>query len=181
MLVLLNLVVLITFYIVRECTLPNDATDSHDPDRKRFIARAYRANAWCFFGMFILLIACVSYLIHRLKIKIRYLNINPSAFKNEIRILIITLVAFCTSYLVRWIWDMQTFLHQDSWQSSYTEMMVQLLVFFFFDFLPFICIFVVHYKNFEQQKSYVKRDYVGQESQDMIYMVENNRNYSKEQ
>jgi len=96
--VLGNAVGLSCFYIVKDFTLSREA-------KILFLKKAYIVNAWLFLAMFFLLATVIFILICQLRVKARYLNMEMTVYKNETRMLAITLVVFSVSYLMRWIWD----------------------------------------------------------------------------
>ena len=65
--------------------------------------------------------------------------------------LIITLVAFSISYLARFIWDSIYILNEYEWD-PFVEEMLQLVLFLIFDFVPFVSIFAIHFRNFRESR-----------------------------
>ena len=100
--------------------------------------------------MFLMLGTVITILIYRLRVKDRLLKKESPEYKNEIRMLRITLVVFSISYLMRWIWDAQ-YLQELNW-SSFEFYLGNLIVWLFVDFLPFICMFVLHFKNLQNSR-----------------------------
>jgi len=63
--------------------------------------------------------------------------------------LYITLVVFGISYLIRWLWDMNYLDYNDENQ-PFRYYLAKIIFFLSVDFLPFICIFSLHFRNFRK-------------------------------
>ena len=121
-----------------------------EAEREYFFDKSSKANAWAFFAMFLLLAIVISVLMYLIRLKDRYLKRENSVFKKEKLALTITLIVFSISYLLRWIWDL-SISTTDTWRFFHLYL-AKLVMSYIADFLPFICIFILHFKNFSKQK-----------------------------
>ena len=106
---------------------------------------------YSFFTMSILLLATVGFLINRLKRKrdqVANTETDKAFFDKEIRILLLILVIFSSTYMARGIWNMITIVE---WR-NFAGLITQLLIDITGDFAPIVMIMLFHYKNFRNKK-----------------------------
>ena len=104
--------------------------------------------------MSIILLASVGFLINRLKRKrdqVANTETDKAFFNKEIRILLLVLVIFSSTYMARGIWNMITIVE---WK-NFPGLVTQLLIDITGDFAPIVLIMSFHYKNFRNKKAHV--------------------------
>jgi hypothetical protein len=108
--VLTILISLSTLYIAKEFTLSEDK-------KREFTEREDKIYGWVFFTMFLLLATVICILIYRLRIKDLYMKNETAVYRNEKRMLRITLIVYSSAYLLRWIYDVGYFTgSQKNWK-----------------------------------------------------------------
>ena len=70
--------------------------------------------------------------------------VDRGEFKREIRALLAILIIFCSTYLLRGIWDLKT----NPASEAFTMMMESFSIAILCDFIPVMFLLVFHYKNF---------------------------------
>ena len=100
--------------------------------------------------LFVLLAISVSFLIYRLR-KLRdvvtldnTLIEQNKIFNSEIKTLVVILVIFCSSYLVRGVWN--NILSEN--RQAFGKLMIQLLAGLIFDCIPIMFLLIYHLRNF---------------------------------
>ena len=75
-------------------------------------------------------------------------------FKREICALILTLVIFSLTYMMRGVWDLKN----DPNSSAFVVIVMDMTIFVFCDFLPIMFLLIFHFRNFNKREEKVTQE-----------------------